>query len=170
MIRRVVSKCMVQLVNMGGSMLPDDPISCRLRPRLIGFLGASIASDVRIRGGGRFEGGRITVGEGCFINRGCYFDATGPIRIGRNVTVGHGVALVTASHAVGGPHARAGAVTARHVNVGDGVWIGANAIILPGVTIGAGSIIAAGAVVTRDVPGNVLVAGNPAVVKKELAL
>lgn len=170
MIRRTFGKFMVQFVNVIGALLPDDPFSCRLRPRLIGILGASIASGVRIRGGGRFEGGRISVGKRCFINRGCYFDATGSIRLGRDVTVGHGVALVTASHAVGGPHSRAGEVTARDVSVGDGVWIGANAIILPGVTIGAGSIIAAGAVVTRDVPDNVLVAGNPAVFKKDLAL
>lgn len=169
MIRRTVGKFIAQFVNMICALLPDDPVSCRLRPRLIGILGASIASGVRIRGGGRFEGGRISVGEGSFINRACYFDATGSIRLGRDVTVGHGVALVTASHAVGGSHSRAGEVTARDVSVGDGVWIGANAIILPGVTIGAGSIVAAGAVVTRDVPGNVMVAGNPAVFKKELA-
>jgi len=169
MIRRTFGKLIVQFVNVISALLPDDPVSCRLRPRLIGILGASIAGGVRIRGGGRFEGGRISVGEGSFINRGCYFDATGSIRLGRDVTVGHGVALVTASHAVGGSHSRAGEVTAWDVTVGDGVWIGANAIILPGVTIGAGSIIAAGAVVTRDVPGNVLVAGNPAIFKKELA-
>lgn len=90
------------------------------------------------------------------------------IRLGRRVTVGHGVALITASHVVGSADARAGKVTASDVDVGDGVWIGANAVILSGVSIGAGAIIGAGAVVTRDVPANVLVAGNPAVFKKEL--
>ena len=54
------------------------------------------------------------------------------------------------------------------VVIGDNVWIGANATILPGVTIGSMSVVAAGAVVTKDVPSGVLVAGNPAVIKKEL--
>jgi maltose O-acetyltransferase len=169
MIRRALDKCVVHVVNMLCAVLPDDPISCRLRPRLLGLIGVSIAGGVRIRGGGRFEGGRIVIGQGCFINRGCYFDATGTIRLGHRVTVGHGAALITASHVADCAEARAGKVTARDVHVGDGVWIGANAIILPGVSIGAGSIVGAGAVVTRDVPANVLVAGNPAVFKKELA-
>jgi len=135
---------------------------------LLWLIGASFAKGVRIRGGGRFEGGAINIGENCFINRGCYFDASGEIRLGRCVTVGHGVALVTASHEIGRPDCRAGEVKAKSVNVGDGVWIGANAIILPGVSIGSGSIIGAGAVVVHDVPPNVLVAGNPAIVKKQL--
>lgn len=56
----------------------------------------------------------------------------------------------------------------EEVNIGDNCWIGAGAIILPGVTIGNGSVVAAGALVNKDVPDNVMVAGVPAVVKKYL--
>ena len=56
---------------------------------------------------------------------------------------------------------------AKPVVIGDRVWIGQGAVILKGVTIGNGAIIAAGSVVTKDVPPNTMVAGNPAVVKKE---
>lgn len=60
-------------------------------------------------------------------------------------------------------------ITARPVLIKDNVWIGFNAVILKGVTIGENSIIAAGAVVTKDVPANVVVAGNPGVIVKHLA-
>ena len=60
-------------------------------------------------------------------------------------------------------------ITARPVLIKDNVWIGFNAVILKGVTIGENSIIAAGAVVTKDVPANVVVAGNPGVIVKQLA-
>ena len=54
------------------------------------------------------------------------------------------------------------------VVIQDNVWVGANATILPGVTIGSMSVVAAGAIVTKDVPSGVLVAGDPAVIKKKL--
>lgn len=60
------------------------------------------------------------------------------------------------------------AVSTKPVRIGDNVWIGMNAVILKGVTIGENSVIAAGAVVSKDVPANVVVAGNPAVIVKEL--
>jgi acetyltransferase-like isoleucine patch superfamily enzyme len=84
------------------------------------------------------------------------------------VAVGPGVYFITGTHRIGSHTQRAGPVIAAPIRVGDGVWIGARAILLPGVTVGAGAIVAAGAVVTRDVPADTLVAGVPAQVKRSL--
>ncbi|MGF6094392.1 DapH/DapD/GlmU-related protein [Pseudomonas sp. 18175] len=90
------------------------------------------------------------------------------ITIGTCCDLGHGIEFIVGSHELGSQERRAGKGTARPIVVGNGCWIGARSIILGGVTIGDGAIVAAGAVVTRDVPTNTLVAGVPAVIKKEL--
>jgi acetyltransferase-like isoleucine patch superfamily enzyme len=56
------------------------------------------------------------------------------------------------------------------VIIGDGVWLGSNVLVLPGVTIGKGSVVAAGSVVSRDIPSGVLAAGNPAKIIKKLSV
>jgi len=103
-----------------------------------------------------------------FINRGCYFDLSAVVHLGKGCTVGHGVTFITANHRLGPPEHRAGEVYASGITVGVGVWIGANAIILPGVQVGKGAVIGAAAVVTRDIPANCLVTGVPARIAKEL--
>jgi len=89
-------------------------------------------------------------------------DLSAEIRIGDRVSIGHHCVLITAQHEVGAPNFRAGANTGQPIHIGDGSWIAARSTILPGVTIAASSIVASGAVVTRDVPSNVLVGGVPA--------
>ena len=104
------------------------------------------------------------------INNWCKLLAKDRIEIGENSTLAYGATVLTSANP-NGPHNKLSelypAMTAPVV-IGDNVWIGANATILPGVTIGSMSVVAAGAVVTKDVPSGVLVAGNPAVIKKEL--
>ncbi|MFJ6374559.1 DapH/DapD/GlmU-related protein [Pseudarthrobacter oxydans] len=78
------------------------------------------------------------------------------------------VTFVTSSHRIGSRERRAGAATSAPITVGDGVWIGAAAVVLPGVTIGEGVIVAAGAVVTSDCAPNGVYAGVPARRVKEL--
>jgi maltose O-acetyltransferase len=99
---------------------------------------------------------RLTIGRTCLINQGCYFDLQAPITIGNRVGVGPQVMLMTATHEIGTAHARAGVMRAEPVVVEDGVWLGARATVLPGVTIGAGSVIAAGVVVSRSLPPHTL--------------
>ncbi|MCH6266405.1 sugar O-acetyltransferase [Neobacillus citreus] len=105
-------------------------------------------------------GKNITVGKNVFINSGCRFQDQGGITIGDGVLIGHNVVLATLNHDID-PKKRSTLQPAPIV-IGNNVWVGANATVVPGVTIGDGTIIAAGAVVTKDVPENVIVGGVPA--------
>ncbi|MES2461277.1 MAG: acyltransferase [Armatimonadota bacterium] len=106
---------------------------------------------------------RLQIGEGCLIATKVTVGLDGEIVLGRNVSIGPGVTLYTATHSIGfGSRRMNYAIIVKPIHVGDGVWIGMNCLILPGVTIGAGSVIAAGSVVSEDVEPNSLVAGNPA--------
>lgn len=104
----------------------------------------------------------IHFGPGCFLNYGCVFLDVAEIRLGARVQVGPMAQVLTADHPREAHRRAAGEESGRPVTIGDDVWIGGGALVLPGVTIGAGAIIGAGAVVTRDVPARTTVAGNPA--------
>lgn len=111
-------------------------------------------------------GKNISVGKNVFINSGCRFQDQGGITIGDGVLIGHNVMLATLNHDID-PRKRSTMHPAPIV-IGNNVWIGANATVVPGVTIGDGAIIAAGAVVTKDIPANVIVGGVPAKVIKKI--
>lgn len=108
----------------------------------------------------------IKVGKNVFINSGCCFQDQGGIEIGDNVLIGQQVVIATINHDLN-PSKRANMFPAP-VKIGNGVWIGAHATILSGVTIGDNAIIAAGAVVTKDIPQNVVVGGVPAKIIKKI--
>lgn len=112
-------------------------------------------------------GVNITVGRNVFINQGCQFMDMGGLTIGDDVMIGPKVTIVTAGHPTA-PAERRNGITMKPVAIGNNVWIGAAATILPGVTVGDGAVIAAGAVVSRDVPANTMAAGVPARVIKRL--
>lgn len=112
-------------------------------------------------------GKNITIGKNVFINMGCKFQDQGGICIGDEVLIGHNVVLATLNH-VKSPTDRSSMIPAP-IHIGNRVWIGSNATILPGVTIGDGAIVAAGAVVSRDVPENTIVAGVPAKVVRKIS-
>ncbi|MDE5562493.1 MAG: sugar O-acetyltransferase [Clostridiales bacterium] len=109
-------------------------------------------------------GQNITIGKNVFINSGCCFQDQGGIQIGDNVLIGQQVVIATLNHDLI-PSKRANMLPAP-VKIGNGVWIGAHATILAGVTIGDGAVIAAGAVVTKDVPAFTVVGGVPAKIIK----
>jgi acetyltransferase-like isoleucine patch superfamily enzyme len=108
--------------------------------------------------------GVLRFGDRCFVNTGSTIIAVEEIIVGDDVAFANDVYVMDSdSHGVEGrPHKQA------PVRIGDGCWIGARAMILPGVTLGKRVLVAAGAVVTRDVPDDCLVAGNPAKVVRTL--
>jgi len=94
----------------------------------------------------------------------------GPVSIGNHVNLAQGITVTALNHNFANPSRRIDeqGVSTTPVTIEDDVWIGANSVILPGVTVGTHSVIAAGAVVTRNVPPHTLVAGVPAKVIKEI--
>lgn len=111
-------------------------------------------------------GKNITVGKNVFINSACCFQDQGGIEIGNGCLIGQQVVIATLNH--GFTPERRQDVVPKKVTIGNNVWIGAHATILPGVTIGDNAIIGAGAVVTKDVPKNAVVAGVPAKIIKTI--
>jgi acetyltransferase-like isoleucine patch superfamily enzyme len=133
-----------------------------LRGALLRLWGVRLGS-LRTVGPACWFGGRnVEIGRGSYVNFGCVFDNLAPIQIGRRCHLGMRTMLVTSTHEPGPWYGRAGAPKGRPVTVGDGCWIGAGAIIVPGVTVGDGCVIGAGAVVTQDCAPHGLYAGNPA--------
>jgi maltose O-acetyltransferase len=110
----------------------------------------------------------FSIGDECMITGPLMVDLEAPVRIGDRVHIGHDGLLLTVDHRIGSARQRCGASDRRPIVIEDGAWLGARVTVLPGVTIGAGSVVAAGAVVTRDVPPNTVVAGVPARVLREL--
>ncbi|MDB5951316.1 MAG: hypothetical protein JWR65_3171 [Massilia sp.] len=121
-----------------------------------------------IRPGSYFGSRDIIIGSGTRVNYRCFFDGAAAIRIGQNCGIGMEVMFCTSSHKIGSPFDRAGPASPGPITVGDGCWIGARAVIMPGVTIGNGCVIATGAVVNKDCGANGLYAGVPAKRIKEL--
>ena len=111
-------------------------------------------------------GRNITVGKNVFINSCCCFQDQGGITIGDGCLIGHRVVIATLNHILE-PARRAGMIP-QPVVLGRNVWVGAGAVLLPGVTVGDNAVIAAGAVVSKDVPANTIVGGVPAKVIKNI--
>ncbi len=116
----------------------------------------------RIAPGTLFTGPNVRIGRGSFVNTRCLFDAWSPITVGERCAIGPGVLFVTSTHQLHTHEQRAGTLHGEAITVEDGCWIGAGAILLPGVTVRAGTVVAAGAVVTRDCEPDRLYGGVPA--------
>lgn len=113
-------------------------------------------------------GDGIRLGARCFVNFNCTLLDGAPITVGDEVLLASGVQLITATHPIDPVPRRAAIEQALPITLEDGVWIGAGAIVCPGVTIGENSVVGAGAVVTRDLPAGVVAYGNPARVAREI--
>jgi acetyltransferase-like isoleucine patch superfamily enzyme len=113
-------------------------------------------------------GPEITVGRNVFVNQNCTFYDLGGLDIADDVMIGPNVSIITSGHPVQPSQRRAG-VVAKPIAIGRNVWIAAGATIIGGVTVGENSVVAAGSVVTKDVPPNTLVGGNPASVIRSIA-
>ena len=111
-------------------------------------------------------GKKTTFGRDCFVNFGCTFLALGGITIEDDVFIGPHCVLATEYHPES-PETRHSLLT-KPIVVKRNAWLGANVTVLAGVTIGENAIVAAGSVVTKDVPDNMVVAGSPAKVIREI--
>lgn len=140
------------------------------------FLYFGEGADFRI-GAYAIETGKISLGKNVVIRPGTMLFATPQsdlstqISIEDNAMLGSGVHIYVSNHAfndVSRPIIQQGHQDVKPVSIGKGAWIGANAIILPGVSIGENSVVGAGSVVTRSVPPRVVVCGNPARIVKRL--
>lgn len=111
-------------------------------------------------------GKNTTIGKNVFINFDCVFLDLGGITIEDNVMIAPKVSLLSEGHPIEAKER--GSLVPKAIHIKKNVWIGANATILPGVTIGENSVVAAGAIVSKDVPDNVIVGGIPAKIIKTL--
>ena len=132
-----------------------------IRAILSEILGQSIDSSTTVLAPFSTNFGKhTTIGKNVFINHGCSFLDLGGITIEDDVLIGPQVKLVTENHPVDPGNRKS--LDLKSIHIGKNVWLGAGAIILPGITVGENSIVAAGAVVTKDVPSNTIVGGVPA--------
>lgn len=143
----------------------EDEKRVELLKELLGSTGKDVYMEPNIR----FDYGYNThVGENFFANFDCTFLDVCEILIGDNCMLAPAVQIYTATHPLDPVERNSGKEYAKPVIIGDNVWIGGHAIINPGVTIGDNVVVASGAVVTKDVPNNVVVGGNPARIIKEI--
>jgi len=174
----------------GDLYVADDPENERLHRRGIrladAYHRADVAGDPAARGvlgdllGTLGEGAHINpplfvdygenihVGARTFVNYNLTALDVAPITIGADCQIGPNVQLLTPTHPVEPQPRRDKLEAAKPITIGDNVWLGGGAIVLPGVTIGDNSVIGAGAVVTKDVPANVVAVGNPARVVRSI--
>lgn len=103
----------------------------------------------------------LKIGDGSFINHFCIF-GDGDITVGRDVFLSYGVILASGDHLMGSSRKRADEEVRRPITIGDGAWLGANVVVLGGVSIARGCVVGAGAIVTRDTEPNGVYVGCPA--------
>lgn len=144
-------------------------ISWRARMDLMPYNQFEIGSDCLIEDGATVNNavGDVFIGDRNLI--GISSVLIGPVKMGNDILIAQNVVLSGLNHTFENPNIpiKDQGVTTHCITIEDGVWIGANAVIIPGVTIGQNSVVAGGAVVTKDVPPFTVVAGNPAKIVKQ---
>ncbi|KAI9501931.1 hypothetical protein GGI25_000196 [Coemansia spiralis] len=145
----------------------DDPV--KYAEAIRNVLGSTADGNAIIESPVYFDYGRNThVGNRFYMNAMCVILDCARVDIGDDVMFGPGVHVYTATHPVDPAARLSGLESANSVKIGNNVWVGGHAVILPGVTVGDNVTIGAGAIVTKDVPNNVVVAGNPARIIKHV--
>ena len=141
------------------TLSPDDVQEAeKLLREIFGKTGKNIGVEPPIH----FDYGKNTeVGENFFANFNTVILDVAKVTIGNNVMFAPNVSIYTAGHPVHPDSRNSGYEYGIPVTIGDNVWIGGSSTVLPGVTIGNNVVIGAGSVVTKDVPDNVIAAGNP---------
>lgn len=171
-----------QMYNAGDKQLSKMRNYCREQLQLINYTYKSSDSKVTLNkmvnskdGNASIQppfycdyGINIHLGENFYANFNNVFLDVCPITIGDNCMFGPDVKLYTATHPVDPIERNSGLEYGKPIIIGDNVWIGGNSTVVPGITIGDNVVVAAGSVVTKDVPVNVIVGGNPAKILKQI--
>ncbi|MBL1226738.1 chorismate mutase [Enterococcus sp. BWR-S5] len=149
--------------------LINNEMDKQIRKQLIEETFGTTGSNVYIEPSLKFDYGfNIHVGKNFYANFDNIFLDICPIKIGDNCMFGPNVQLYTASHPLNAGKRNSGLEFGKPITIGDNVWIGGGAVIVPGVTLGNNVVVAAGAVVTKSVPDDCVVGGNPAKVIKSI--
>jgi len=113
-------------------------------------------------------GYNISLGENFYSNYNCIILDCAEVKIGDNVMLAPNVSIFTAGHPIDAEKRNSGLEYAIPVTIGNNVWIGGNTVINPGITIGDNTVIGSGSVLTKDIPANVIAAGNPCKVIRKI--
>lgn len=147
-----------------------DPEKLTEQKAVLAELFGSIGENIHVQAPFNCDVGKnIRVGDDFLTNYNVKILDVAPVTIGDYCMIGPNTVISSVGHPLDAKGRREHLSLTAPIVIGDDVWIGANCVILPGVTIGNNVVVAAGAVVTKDVPDNCLVAGVPAQVKKTLA-
>ena len=145
------------------SLLSSAVVPVSVRQRLMRMLGYRIGQRVEIWAGANLRSKLITIGDDVFVNVGFFYGGNAEVTIGNRVALAPIVRFITATHEIGPSDRRCTSdAIVRPIHIEDGCWIGANVMILPGVTVGRGCVIAAGAVVTTSTKPDGMYMGVPA--------
>ncbi len=148
------------------AIAPQDAVSSSIKSVLLRWRGAKVGTRVKIWRDVWVDDCRmLELGNDISIGKSAMFICGGGISIGSRVMIAHGAKIISSGHRIpdsAEESLRFSGPAAERVTIGDDAWIGAGALVLPGVTIGQGAVVAAGAVVTKDVEPRTIVAGVPA--------
>lgn len=155
------------LVELFMALTPHDALSNRIKRALMQWRGASVGANPKIwRDVWVDDYRKLKIGADVSLGKSAMLVCIGGVTIGDQVMVAHGAQIISAGHRMpaAGESMRFSGLDVAPIVIDDGAWIGAGAIVLPGVTVGRGAVIAAGAVVTKDVAPYAIVGGVPGVV------
>lgn len=139
------------------SLLPSSGV----RVKLLRFFGARIGTGVVIKPGVCVKyPWQLSVGDHCWLGEDCWIDNLTQVKVGSNVCISQGAYLCTGNHDWSDP---AFGLLLGPISLADGSWVGARAVLAPGVTLEENAIAAAGSVITKSIPASQVWAGNPAV-------
>jgi len=162
---REQTKCLKILDRFNRTRTGQSAKRRRIAKKLFGAAGKNLYIEPPVHA----NWGRNTFwGDNCYANFNLTLVDDGEIHIGDNCMIAPGVVIATAGHPLDPELRRKVAQYSKPVRIGKDVWIGANAVILPGVSVGDGSVIGAGSVVTKDIPPGVVAVGNPCRVVKAI--
>ncbi len=165
-IRKIQSACMEVMYEYNTTRSSESKRREELLKKMLAEVGEGCYIEAPFYA--NWGGSHVHFGKNVYVNFNLTAVDDGHIYVGDCVMIGPNVTLATAAHPVEPSLRRKAAQFNLDVHIGANVWIGAGAVVLPGVTIGENSVIGAGSIVTRDIPANVVAVGNPCRVLREI--